>query len=286
MKNKTFNNIINLLNSFWNESGCTILQPIDKIVGAATFHPATFINAINSKQYKASYTQTSRRPFDIRYSNYSNRLPLFHQYQVILKPSPSDIQELYLNSLKYIGIDLIKNDIRFVEDNWESPTLGAYGIGWEVWLNGMEITQFTYFQQMGGLNCYPIMIEIAYGLERICMYIQDTININELIFDINKSGTIKYKDLFLAYEKELSIYLSTEINTKKLFERFEYLEKECENILDKNLPLIAYDFMLDLSNIFNTLDARSCFALTERQIYILKIRSLSNKIAKKIKYGK
>ncbi|HFL8824093.1 MAG TPA: glycine--tRNA ligase subunit alpha [Candidatus Azoamicus sp. OHIO1] len=280
----TFNEIIFSLQSFWNKNGCIILQPIDFEVGAATFHPETFVNAINSKKYNAAYTQISKRPSDIRYCNYSNRLPIFHQFQVILKPSPKDSQELYLNSLKELGIDIIKNDIRFIEDNWESPTLGAFGLGWEIWLNGMEVTQFTYFQQMGGIECYPIMLELAYGLERIAMHIQDVNNIDNIIFDKNKSKKIKYSDIYRNYEKELSLYMLKKLDTNELLINFKHLIHKSELIIEENFPLIAYQTVLNCSHIFNLLDSKSCMTQMERQSYINKIRNLSNNIAKKIKH--
>ena len=280
----TFNSIINKLNKFWKKNGCIILQPIDMEVGAATFHTATFFNAINNKNIKAAYTQICRRPTDTQYSEDSNRLPLFHQYQVIIKPSYTNIQKLYLDSLKYINIDLKKNDIKFIEDNWESPTLGAAGIGWEIWLNGIEITQFTYFQTMGGIECRPIMVELAYGLERIAMYLQNIFNINQIIFEKNKKEVILYHDIYYKYTKELTKYYTEEINVKTLINEFNLIENECKNLINKKLPMIAYDFVIKISNIFNIIDAKFCISTTERKNYILKIRTLANKIAKIIKY--
>lgn len=282
----TFNEIIYTLQSYWKKFGCIILQPIDSEVGAATFHPETFINAINEKKYNAAYTQISKRPSDLRYCKYSNRLPVFHQFQVILKPSPKNSQDLYLNSLKEIGIDIIKNDIRFIEDNWESPSLGAFGIGWEIWLNGMEITQFTYFQQMGDLECSPTMVEIAYGLERIAMHVQNIHDIDNIIFDKSRSKKIKYSTIYKNYEKELTRYLLEYNNENDLSNNFKILTNKCELVVSNNLPLIGYKILIEISNIFNILDSRSNMTHLERQSYINKMRTLSNKIAKKIKHEK
>lgn len=279
---KSFNKIINLLNNFWKNHGCVIVQPIDQEVGAATFHPTTFINAITKKPWNVAYTQISKRPSDIRHSISSNKSAIFHQYQVIMKPSPHNIQNLYLNSLNLIGINTKKNEIKFVEDNWHSPSLGASGIGWEVRLNGIEITQFTYFQQMGNIECFPIMVELAYGLERITMHVQKITNIDNIIFDTIKSKKIRYSDIFKKYEKDLNIYLSKELNIEHLIDDFAKLEKNCEHLLEKNLPLIAYDNVIKLSHIFNLIDSKTFIAFTERQNYILKIKNLANKIANKI----
>ena len=279
-KNLTFNEIINKLNKFWGKHGCIILQPLDMEIGAATFHPATFFNAVNKKEYKAAYTQICRRPSDNQYSEDSNRLPLFHQYQVIIKPSYQNIQKLYLNSLKELNIDLLNNDIKFIEDNWESPTLGAVGIGWEIWLNGIEITQFTYFQTMGGLDCKPIMVELAYGIERISMYSQNIFNINQIVFDKN----ILYKEIYQNYSNELNNHITNEENNNILLNDFQKSENECNNLIKKNFPMLAYDQVIKLSNIFNILDSKLILSTTERKNFILKIRTLSNCIAKKIKY--
>lgn len=283
MKNlKSFNKIINILNIFWKKHGCTLVQPIDEEVGAATFHPTTFINSITHKNWNVAYTQISKRPSDVRHNNLSNRSALFHQYQVIMKPSPQNIQKLYLDSLKLIGINIKNNDIKFIEDNWQSPSLGASGVGWEVRLNGIEITQFTYFQYIGNIECFPVMVELAYGLERLAMHVQKITNIDTIIFDINKKKKIKYSDIFQKYEKELNIYLSEELNIKYLTENFLELEKQCKKLLEKNLALKAYDYVIKLSHIFNLIDSKSFISVTERQNYILKIRYLANKIAKNI----
>ncbi len=284
MIKNSFNEVIKKLQDFWKKKGCTIIQPIDLEVGAATFHPNTFFYAINSKPWMAAYTQISRRPSDKHYNINSNRLTMFHQFQVIIKPSLKNIQKLYLESLEKLGIDIKNNDIKFIEDNWESPTLGASGIGWEVWLNGIEITQFTYFQQMGGIDCFPIMVELAYGLERITMYLQNTFKIKDIIFD-NNNNNVKYSDLYSQYEEESSKYISEEANTKLFMEIFYNLEKECEKTINKNLPSVAYEMIIKMSHIFNILDSKSCLSNIERQNFVLKIRSLSNNIAKKIKNG-
>lgn len=279
---KSFNKIITLLNNFWKKHGCVLVQPIDQEVGAATFHPTTFVNAITSTPWNVAYTQISKRPSDIRHSSSSNRSAIFHQYQVIMKPSPNNIQNLYLESLNLIGINTKKNEIKFVEDNWQSPSLGASGIGWEVRLNGIEVTQFTYFQQMGNVECFPVMVEIAYGLERITMHAQKITNIDNIIFDIIKSKKIRYSDIFQQYEKNLNFYLSKELNIDYLIDDFAKLEKNCESLLEKDLPLIAYDNVIKLSHIFNLIDSKTFIAFTERQNYILKIKNLANKIANKI----
>ncbi len=240
-KVNSFNKIIEKLNIFWRNNGCIIMQPIDQEVGAATFHPTTFTNAINNKIWNAAYTQISKRPSDVKCNTFSNKSAIFHQYQVIMKPSPKKIQELYLQSLKNIGINIKKNEIKFVEDNWQSPSLGAAGIGWEVRLNGMEVTQFTYFQQMGNIECNPIMVEIAYGLERITMHLQNIDKINDIIIDTIKNKNIKYIDIFGQYENELSAYISKELKINELLDNFLRLEKKCIYLIKKNLPLIAYD---------------------------------------------
>lgn len=278
----TFNNIINKLNIFWAKQSCIILQPTDHEVGAATFHPMTFINAVNKKKFNAAYTQLSKRPSDIRHTKNSNRSILFHQYQVIMKPSPQNIQELYLKSLEIIGINKY-NDISFIEDNWKSPSLGANGIGWEVRLNGIEITQFTYFQQMGDIECSPIMIEIAYGLERLAMHIQNKTSIHEIIIDSNTKHVTKYSDIFSEYEKELTIYLEKEINIKMLKTNFNNIEKDCKNLILKNLPIIAYEKIIELSHIFNLIEARCYVSISEKYNYISRIRTLSKEVAEKIK---
>ncbi|MEZ5690191.1 MAG: glycine--tRNA ligase subunit alpha [Rickettsiales bacterium] len=268
----SFQQIILNLHQFWADQGCVILQPYDMEVGAGTFHPATLLRALGKQHWKAAYVQPSRRPKDGRYGENPNRLQHYYQYQVILKPSPDNIQELYLESLKTLGIDPLKHDIRFVEDDWESPTLGAWGLGWEVWCDGMEVTQFTYFQQVGGIECKPVSGEITYGLERLAMYIQGVENVYDI--DFNGAG-ISYGDVFLRAEKEFSAYNLEYADTDILLRHFEDCEKECESLLAKNLPLPAYDQCIKASHYFNLLDARGVISVTERAAYIGKVRSLA-----------
>jgi glycyl-tRNA synthetase alpha chain len=267
-----FQDLILKLQAFWAKQGCVILQPYDMEVGAGTFHPATTLRALGSKDWKAAYVQPSRRPKDGRYGENPNRLQHYYQYQVILKPSPANIQELYLESLKTLGIDPLKHDIRFVEDDWESPTLGAWGLGWEVWCDGMEVTQFTYFQQVGGLECKPVSGEITYGLERLAMYIQGVENVYDL--DFNGAG-VTYGDVFLQNEREFSAYNLEYADTKQLLRQFEDAEMECKSLLDKNLPLPAYDQCIKASHRFNLLDARGVISVTERAAYIARVRALA-----------
>ena len=268
----TFQDLIMKLQKFWSEQGCVILQPYDIEVGAGTFHPATTLRSLGPEPWKAAYVQPSRRPTDGRYGENPNRLQHYYQFQVIIKPSPEDIQKLYLKSLSAIGIAYKDHDIRFVEDDWESPTLGASGLGWEVWCDGMEITQFTYFQQMAGFECRPVSAEITYGLERICMYIQNKNNVFDL--DWNEDG-IKYSDIFLRAEKEFSAYNFEHANTENLFKQFSSVEKESQDLVDKNLCMPAYDQCLKASHIFNLLDARGVISVAERANYINKIRALT-----------
>ena len=268
----TFQEIIMKLQKFWSDQGCVILQPYDMEVGAGTFHPATTLRSLGPKHWKAAYVQPSRRPTDGRYGENPNRLQHYYQFQVIIKPSPEDIQKLYLKSLSAIGIAYKDHDIRFVEDDWESPTLGASGLGWEVWCDGMEITQFTYFQQMAGFECKPVSSEITYGLERICMYIQNKNNVYDL--DWNNEG-IKYGDVFLQAEKEFSAYNFEHANTDSLFDQFAKVEKESKDLSEKKLCLPAYDQCLKASHIFNLLDARGVISVTERANYINRIRTLA-----------
>ncbi len=268
----TFQDLIMKLQKFWSEQGCVILQPYDIEVGAGTFHPATTLRSLGPEPWKAAYVQPSRRPTDGRYGENPNRLQHYYQFQVIIKPSPEDIQKLYLKSLSAIGIAYKEHDIRFVEDDWESPTLGASGLGWEVWCDGMEITQFTYFQQMAGFECRPVSAEITYGLERICMYIQNKNNVFNL--DWNEDG-IKYSDIFLRAEKEFSAYNFEHANTENLFKQFSSVEKESQDLVDKNLCMPAYDQCLKASHIFNLLDARGVISVAERANYINKIRALT-----------
>src|SRR5216110_2728241 len=271
----TFQQLILKLNAFWDRQGCALLQPYDMEVGAGTFHTATFLRAIGPEPWKAAYVQPSRRPKDGRYGDNPNRLQHYYQYQVVLKPSPDDLQELYLGSLKALGIDLRKNDVRFVEDDWESPTLGAWWLGWEVWLNGMEITQFTYFQQVGSLDCNPITGEITYGLERMSMYLQNV----ESVFDLVYAEGISYRDVFFQNEVEQSRYAFEESNVPKLFEQFAFFESEAKRLLESKLPLPGYEMILKAAHTFNLLDARGAISVTERAAYIGRIRTLSRLVA-------
>ena len=270
-KIQTFQDTILNLQKYWITQGCVVLQPYDIEVGAGTFHPATTLRSLGSKPWRAAYVQPSRRPADGRYGENPNRLQHYYQFQVIIKPSPKEIKKLYLNSLLKIGIDYREHDIRFVEDDWESPTLGAAGLGWEVWCDGMEITQFTYFQQMAGIECKPVSVELTYGLERICMFTQGKNNVFELIW--NNAG-IKYRDVFYQAEKEYSAYNFEFANTEHLLKNFEIAESECKSLLEKKLPLPAYDQCLKASHIFNLLDARGVIGVAQRTEYISKIREL------------
>ena len=260
------------LQKFWGKYGCIILQPYDIEVGAETFHPATTLRSLGPKPWKAAYVQPSRRPTDGRYGENPNRLQHYYQFQVIIKPSPKDIKQIYLKSLASIGIDTKKHDIRFVEDDWESPTLGAAGLGWEVWCDGMEVTQFTYFQQMTGIECKPVPVELTYGLERLCMFVQGKKNVFDL--DWNNDG-VKYKEVFFQAEKEFSAYNFEFANTESLLKRFEFAESECKALLEKKLALPAYDQCLKASHIFNLLDARAVIGVAERTGYINRIRELA-----------
>lgn len=275
----TFQGLILALQSFWAEQGCVILQPYDKEMGAGTFHPATFLRSIGPEPWSAAYVQPCRRPTDGRYGENPNRLQHYYQFQVMLKPSPDNIQELYLESLKQLGFDPLVHDIRFVEDNWESPTLGAWGLGWEVWLNGMEVTQFTYFQQVGGIECKPVTGEITYGLERIAMYLQDVKSIYDLVWTEGPQGVVTYGDVFHQNEVEQSSYNFEEANTSLLFTQFDSCESESQRLIQSGLPLPAYEQMLSASHVFNLLDARHAISVTERQRYILRVRALSRDIA-------
>ena len=272
LKFQSFQDTILSLQKYWSKHGCVILQPYDLEVGAGTFHPATTLRSLGPKPWRAAYVQPSRRPTDGRYGKNPNRLQHYYQYQVIIKPSPKDIKQLYLKSLATIGIDSKDHDIRFVEDDWESPTLGAAGLGWEVWCDGMEITQFTYFQKMTGIECKPISVELTYGLERICMFVQGKKNVFDI--DWNDDG-VKYRDVYLQSEKEFSAYNFDHANTDSLLKNFELAEQECKNLLDQKLPLPAYDQCLKASHIFNLLDARGVIAVAERTGYINRIRELA-----------
>lgn len=277
-QNKSFQQLILTLQQFWADQGCVVLQPYDDQMGAGTFHPATFLRALGPKPWKAAYVQPSRRPSDGRYGENPNRLQHYYQFQVILKPSPDNIQELYLESLRVLGIDPDKHDIRFVEDDWESPTLGAWGLGWEVWCDGMEVTQFTYFQQVGGVECKPVSGEITYGLERLAMYIQGVENVYDLEF--NDQG-VKYGDVFLENEKQFSAYNLEHASTDILLKHFEDAERECQHLIEKNLPLPAYDQCIKASHNFNLLDARGVISVTERAAYIGRVRALAKMCAEK-----
>jgi glycyl-tRNA synthetase alpha chain len=275
----TFQELVLELQSYWAARGCVLLQPYDMEVGAGTFHPATFLRAIGPEPWYAAYVQPSRRPTDGRYGENPNRLQHYYQYQVVLKPSPPDIQELYLGSLRSIGFDPLVHDIRFVEDNWESPTLGAWGLGWEVWLNGMEVTQFTYFQQVGGLECRPVTGEITYGLERIAMYLQAVESVFDLKWANSPYGTVSYGDVFHQNEVEMSSYNFEYANTADLFSWFDTCERESRLLIGSGLPLPAYELVLKASHTFNLLDARNALSVTERQRFILRVRTLARAVA-------
>ena len=273
----TFQETILALQKYWSKQGCVILQPYDLEVGAGTFHPATTLRSLGEKPWKTAYVQPSRRPTDGRYGDNPNRLQHYYQFQVLIKPSPSNIKKLYLNSIAALGINHNEHDIRFVEDDWESPTLGAAGLGWEVWCNGMEITQFTYFQQMAGLECKPTSVEITYGLERLCMFIQNKKN----VFDLNWNDEgISYKDIFYQSEKEFSAYNFEYANTENLFKIFDMIEQEAKSLIEKKISLPAYDQCLKASHIFNILDARGVISVAQRAEYISKIRDLTKAIGK------
>jgi len=275
----TFQEFIQTLEAYWSEQGCVLVQPLDLEVGAGTFHPATFLRAIGPEPWSAAYVQPSRRPTDGRYGENPNRLQHYYQYQVVMKPSPENFQELYLGSLKAVGIDPQVHDIRFVEDNWESPTLGAWGLGWEVWLNGMEVTQFTYFQQAGGLECRPVMGEITYGAERLAMYLQKVDSVYDLVWTRSGGRTVRYGDVFHQNEVEQSRYNFEHANVEALFGWFDTCEGEARKLVDLNLPLPAYEQVLKASHTFNLLDARRAISVTERQRYILRVRDLSRRVA-------
>ncbi len=271
-KKPSFQQLILTLQNFWAEQGCVILQPYDMEVGAGTFHPATTLRALGPDPWKCAYVQPSRRPKDGRYGENPNRLQHYYQYQVLLKPSPPNAQELYLESLRRLGVDPLAHDIRFVEDDWESPTLGAWGLGWEVWCDGMEVTQFTYFQQVGGIECDPVAVELTYGLERLAMYIQGVENVYDL--DFNGDG-VTYGDVFLQAEKEYSAHNFEHADTEMLYRHFLDAEKECEALLAAGLALPAYDQCIKASHRFNLLDARGVISVTERQSYIGRVRALA-----------
>ena len=275
----TFQEFIQSLETYWSRQGCVLVQPLDLEVGAGTFHPATFLRSIGPEPWSAAYVQPSRRPTDGRYGENPNRLQHYYQYQVVMKPSPEDFQELYLGSLKAVGIDPEIHDIRFVEDNWESPTLGAWGLGWEVWLNGMEVTQFTYFQQAGGLECKPVMGEITYGIERLAMYLQEVDSVYDLVWTDVGGRTVTYGEVFHQNEVEQSTYNFEHADVDSLFGWFDNCEVQARKLVDLGLPLPAYEQVLKASHTFNLLDARKAISVTERQRFILRVRDLAKRVA-------
>ncbi len=275
----TFQDLILALQQFWAERGCIIAQPYDMQMGAGTFHPATFLRAVGPEPWSAAYVQPCRRPTDGRYGDNPFRLQHYYQFQVVIKPSPEDIQDIYLESLRTIGIDPTVHDIRFVEDNWESPSLGAWGLGWEVWLNGMEITQFTYFQQLGGLECRPVTGEISYGLERLAMYLQDVESIFDIVWTDGPLGRISYRDVYHQNEVEQSRYNFELADIDSLFNAFDLAEHDCQRLIELKLALPAYEQMLVASHTFNLLDARQALSVSERQRFILRVRDMSKSVA-------
>ena len=279
MTGPTFQQLIQKLNAYWAAQGCVLVQPLDLEVGAGTFHPATFLRALGPEPWNAAYVQPCRRPTDGRYGENPNRLQRYYQYQVVLKPNPDDILDLYLGSLQALGIDPLVHDLRFVEDNWESPTLGAWGLGWEVWLDGMEITQFTYFQQAGGLECRPVTGEITYGLERLCMYLQDVDDVFDLVWTRGPRGTVTYRDVYHQNEVEQSAYNFEHADVPELQHRFDACEAEALKLVELGLPLPAYDQVCKAAHAFNLLDARRAIGVTERQRFILRVRNLSRSVA-------
>jgi glycyl-tRNA synthetase alpha chain len=275
----TFQDFLKQLDSYWSSQGCVLVQPLDLEVGAGTFHPATFLRSIGPEPWNAAYVQPCRRPTDGRYGENPNRLQHYYQYQVVMKPAPDNIQELYLGSLDAIGIDPKIHDIRFVEDNWESPTLGAWGLGWEVWLNGMEVTQFTYFQQAGGLECRPVLGEITYGTERLCMYLQGVDSVYDLIWTDVGGRVVTYGEVFLQNEIEQSHYNFEQADVPVLFSWFDNCELQARKLVESGLPLPAYEQVLKASHTFNLLDARKAISVTERQRFILRVRELAKSVA-------
>ncbi|MDZ3823213.1 MAG: glycine--tRNA ligase subunit alpha [Pseudoxanthomonas sp.] len=275
----SFQDLIQTLNRYWAAQGCVLLQPLDTEVGAGTFHPATFLRALGPEPWNAAYVQPSRRPTDGRYGDNPNRLQHYYQYQVVMKPNPDDIVELYFESLKALGVDPLVHDLRLVEDNWESPTLGAWGLGWEVWLNGMEVTQFTYFQQAGGLECRPVTGEITYGLERLAMYLQGVENVYDLVWTVGPQGPVTYGDVFHQNEVEQSTYNFEHADVPSLLAWFDTCEAQAARLVDLGLPLPAYEQVCKASHTFNLLDARRAISVTERQRYILRVRTLARAVA-------
>ncbi len=276
---KTFQGMIATLENYWASQGCLVQQSYDMEMGAGTFHPSTFLRAIGPEPWAACHTQSSRRPTDGRYGDNPNRLQHYYQFQVAMKPSPEGMQDLYLGSLEALGFDVLEHDIRFVEDNWESPTLGAWGLGWEVWLNGMEVTQYTYFQQCGGIACKPVLGELAYGIERLAMYIQGVESVYDLVWGHTASGPVSYGDVFHQNEVEQSAYNFEHADVDFLFTLFDQCEKDCKALCEAALPLPAYEQVLRASHSFNLLDARHAISVTERQRYILKVRTMSRQVA-------
>ena len=279
VKPRTFQELIFALQRYWSDQGCVILQPYDMEVGAGTFHTATFLRSIGPEHWSAAYVQPSRRPTDGRYGDNPFRLQHYYQFQVLIKPSPANFQELYLGSLTSLGLDTLTNDVRFVEDNWESPTLGAWGLGWEVWLNGMEVSQFTYFQQVGGLDCRPVSGEITYGLERLAMYLQGVESIFDILWTDSPRGRVSYGDVFHQNEQEQSAYNFEHADTAVLLRHFNEHEQACTALLEAKLALPAYEQVLKASHTFNLLDARRAISVTERQRYILRVRTLARGVA-------
>jgi glycyl-tRNA synthetase alpha chain len=275
----TFQGLIQTLNAYWANQGCVLVQALDLEVGAGTFHPATFLHALGPEPWNAAYVQPCRRPTDGRYGENPNRLQRYYQYQVVMKPSPDDIVELYFESLRQLGVDPLVHDLRLVEDNWESPTLGAWGLGWEVWLNGMEVTQFTYFQQAGGLECKPVLGEITYGLERLCMYLQNVDDVFDIVWTRGPQGIVTYRDVYHQNEVEQSKYNFEIADVAELFHRFDKCEEEALKLVGLALPLPAYEQVCKASHCFNLLDARRAISVTERQRYILRVRTLSRAVA-------
>ena len=275
----TFQDLILTLQNYWADKGCVILQPYDMEVGAGTFHTATFLRSLGPERWNAAYVQPSRRPTDGRYGDNPNRLQHYYQFQVVLKPNPPNIQELYLDSLRAIGIDPLVHDVRFVEDNWESPTLGAWGLGWEIWLNGMEVTQFTYFQQVGGIECFPVTGEITYGLERLAMYVQGVDSVYDLVWADGEFGRVTYGDVFHQNEVEQSTYNFEHADVPMMGQMFDFYEQQADKLVEAGLPLPAYEMVLKASHAFNLLDARGAISVTERQRFILRVRTLARKVA-------
>ncbi len=276
---ETFQNLVFSLQDYWAKEGCIIMQPYDLEMGAGTFHPATFLRAIGPEKWSAAYVQPCRRPADGRYGQNPNRYQYYYQFQVVMKPSPKNFQELYLKSLEGLGIDPLIHDIRFVEDNWESPSLGAWGLGWEVWMDGMEITQFTYFQQVGGQECYPVMGEITYGLERLALYLQGVEDFQDLVWTETPEGKTTYSDIFHQYEVEMSTFNFDSASIQGLQEQFNFYEAEVSRMLSAGLPFPAYEYVLKASHAFNLLESRRAISVTERQRYILRVRGISKLVA-------